>query len=49
VNPHLRLGFATLIVALSGTFIAVATTGLVIPFLLALAALAGVMRLCHTR
>lgn len=46
MKPHTRLGFAAVIVALSGTFIAAATAGLVIPFLLALAALAGAMRLC---
>jgi hypothetical protein len=46
-TSHVRLGIAAAIVAASGAFIAVATAGLVPPFLLVLAASAGAILACH--
>jgi hypothetical protein len=47
MNHHLRLGLATVIVAMSGVFLVAATAGLVLPFLLVLGTIAGAIWACE--
>lgn len=49
MTPHARLGCAATILTLSGVYLVLATAALVVPFLLVMAAIAGVMHACRAR